>query len=843
MTKSDNLYNKILNSIVDRSRYVILLVIIITIFFSFGITNVEQDTSVSQFETDSEAAQAQEFIDSNFLRSEDSSDNIITVQVAQVSKDALSKSSIIETLELQKEIENSETISKTLSEDNPTLSFSSIIADNLIRQANLENPRYERPITYDDRIEAVEEASDEQLNSVIQDLTTGDRAEQSLQFLPRDYNIGDGNAEGQLILVNQKTSGSTSSQPQQDFGEEITLAQNEIQDITKEYNGDYAIFGSALLSEEIEQSFSDSGLIVGPLALIFVILALAIAYRDIVDIIIGTSGIIFVLIWTFGFMGWANIGFNQILISSPVLLIGLSIDYAIHVFMRQREKRQEDDKLSTEESMKIGLKGVGTALILVTATSAIGFLANLVSDVGPLRDFGLVSAFGIFSTLIIFSVLIPAIKVELDKLMESIGFNRRKKAFGTGNSFLSEFLKIGAKASQIAPYFVIILSLIVTCFAFYGATQVDSTFDQEQFLADEPNEVFQSLPEPFKPGEYTSKSDLQKITSLFQQEGNNAEILIRGDITDNKTLETINDAIQESDPSNNSILVLPNGDTSTRSITTEAQRISQQNENFSKIYQSSDIDGNGIPDTNLRQIYDIKQDIQKSSLLYESEGEYKALRVIIDLEPQSTNSQISSDITDVSENIEESSNGDLNATATGDPLVTNDIESSLFKTVIQGLLITLVGSLIFMIVSYRILRNSFSLGIITLVPVYLAVVWIVGTMYILDISFNSISGSITSLTIGLGIAYSIHISSRFQLELERQEEIKSAMESTLEGTGGALLGSVATTVGGFGTLAFALFPILQQFGIITGLSIVYAFLASILILPSLLVIWASHIRN
>jgi hypothetical protein len=52
-----------------------------------------------------------------------------------------------------------------------------------------------------------------------------------------------------------------------------------------------------------------------------------------------------------------------------------------------------------------------------------------------------------------------------------------------------------------------------------------------------------------------------------------------------------------------------------------------------------------------------------------------------------------------------------------------------------------------------------------------------------------------------------------------------------------LLGSAATTVGGFGVLVFAILPPLQQFGLITGLTIIYAFLAAVLVLPSLLVVW------
>jgi predicted RND superfamily exporter protein len=57
------------------------------------------------------------------------------------------------------------------------------------------------------------------------------------------------------------------------------------------------------------------------------------------------------------------------------------------------------------------------------------------------------------------------------------------------------------------------------------------------------------------------------------------------------------------------------------------------------------------------------------------------------------------------------------------------------------------------------------------------------------------------------------------------------------GTGGALLGSVLTTVFGIGVLVLSVFPAIGNFGLLTALSIVYAFLASILVLPAALVVW------
>jgi hypothetical protein len=67
------------------------------------------------------------------------------------------------------------------------------------------------------------------------------------------------------------------------------------------------------------------------------------------------------------------------------------------------------------------------------------------------------------------------------------------------------------------------------------------------------------------------------------------------------------------------------------------------------------------------------------------------------------------------------------------------------------------------------------------------------------------------------------------------------MRTAVTGTGGALVGSAATTVGGFGVLVFAILPPLQQFGMITGLTIVYALLGSVLVLPSLLVVWTRYV--
>ena len=93
------------------------------------------------------------------------------------------------------------------------------------------------------------------------------------------------------------------------------------------------------------------------------------------------------------------------------------------------------------------------------------------------------------------------------------------------------------------------------------------------------------------------------------------------------------------------------------------------------------------------------------------------------------------------------------------------------------------------------------------------------------------------MTIGLGITYAIHAVERFRLTADRTGDVIEAVSETIGHTGGALLIAAITTIAGFGMLVFVPMPVEQQFGLITALTILYAFLTSIFILPPVLMFW------
>ena len=692
----------------------------------------------------------------------------------------------------------------------------------------------------------IESMNDSEVEDVVAqvlaaDAGNGGSGRSPFALMPSEgFEPGDTTADATMVVVQQNADSVAGGQVTDDA---VVDAQLAMQDLAEDRDLEYLVFGGGIISDEINNSMADSLLIVGPLAVVFVLLALTVAYRDVLDILLGLFGIAAVLGWAFGFMGWTGISFNQIFIAVPVLLIGLSIDYAIHIFMRHREERHDDDTPSSVRgSMKVALGGVGIALVWVTATTVIGFLSNLTSPVPPIQEFGIVSAVGITAALLVFGVLIPALKVELDDFLEDRGWDRKKRAFGTGGGRFSDVLSVGATAARKAPVVVIVLALLVTAAGAYGGTQVDTSFDQEDFLADEPAQWQKNLPEPFTPSEYTAKSNLEYVNERFVREDSQAQILLEGDgVRADTALERVQ-ATRDAAADKNVTTKLTNGEPAIQGPLSAMQSVAATNDSFAETFAAADTDGNGVPDRNVTGVYDAffaaSPDQASAYVAQSDDGTVEALRLVVSIQGGASSDDVTEQMRDVAD---VASSDGITATATGSSILNKIVQDQLLQTVVESLLITLVAVFAFLMLTYRLTDGSATLGAVTLLPVVLSVAWILGTMYLADIPFNVLTGMITSLTVGLGVAYSIHLSERYMQELDRADSVWDAMQTAVTGTGGALLGSAATTVGGFGVLAFAILPPLQQFGIITGLTIIYAFLASVLVLPSLLVVWTKYL--
>lgn len=874
MTRMDRLAELI----TGRRRTVVVLVLLATLVIGIGAPTVELSTSMDEFRGGTEAAKSDEYVKQHFGVGAPNATRTMLIFHGDIH--VLTKRHYLRQLRFQQAMREDERINGTLVAEEPPVGLANVIATISIKQnfrleretASTQTP--ERDETFDNITLEPMPPLEEQ----IEEIEAMDRQEVQLYTAVALQTVlaepGHGGPEGGTFAMvppaefAEDDGGiihtTTMIVPQRDdlSSDRRAASQVAMRDLASEVFADRTevmAFGTGIINDELERSTRDSLFLVGPLAILFVIIVLFFAYRDWTDIALGIVGLALVQIWTFGFMGWADITFNQLFAAAPVLLVGLAIDYAIHTFMRYREARTgPGPDPGTRQAMTIGLAGLLAALVLVTISTAIGFSSNVASPVPPIRDFGLVTAMGILASLAVFGALIPAVKIDVDQWLETRGHDRRLRPFGADETTgrYTTLLDRSVQAAREVPWTVVALTALAASAGVAAGVQVDTAFDQEELLVHEVPAWAEMLPQPFAPGEYQAASTLEFIkTHQLAYDGAVAHVLVRGDVADDDALERMDRAHRRA---NRSAVVLPSttwtNPASTQSLASPSRSAAvvspltvmrdaaDDYRSFNRTFQQADTDGDGIPDQNVSGVYDALYEVRPvaaSSVIYRTDGEYRALRLSVLAKSSADNAAIRQEMQAVAVPLE--GNG-LRATPTGEPVMLAVVTSQLLDTIVRSMVITLLTVLTMLVFVYWRYRGSATLGVVTLLPVLVALTWIVGTMYLLSVPFNVMTALITSFTIGLGVDYSIHVSERYVLELGRTDSTAEALRTSVFGTGGALLGSAMTTAGGFGVLVFSILHPLQQFGLVTALTIVYSFIASVIVLPSLLVLWSRHLQ-
>ncbi|MDJ0954033.1 MAG: MMPL family transporter, partial [Acidimicrobiia bacterium] len=183
------------------------------------------------------------------------------------------------------------------------------------------------------------------------------------------------------------------------------------------------------------------------------------------------------------------------------------------------------------------------------------------------------------------------------------------------------------------------------------------------------------------------------------------------------------------------------------------------------------------------------------------------------------------------------------AIPTNQNIISSGVVTALQDSQASSLAITILAAMALLVLTFYIeVRRPF-LGVITILPVVLIVLWVFGIMAARGISFNPVTAMIANLAIGIGVPYTIHITHRYEEDRQRYDNPEEAIRSTTTHTGGALAGSAFTTAAGFGILMTSTLKPFQQLGEVTFWAILFALVASVLVLPSMLVVWDRWHRN
>jgi predicted RND superfamily exporter protein len=523
--------------------------------------------------------------------------------------------------------------------------------------------------------------------------------------------------------------------------------------------------------------------------------------------------------------------FNEILQILPILLIGLGVDYAIHMTSRYREELGAG--VAVPEAATQATKTVGIALVLATATTSVGFLTNVVNPVTALRDFGILAAVGISSAFVLMLTVVPAIRVLLDKKAERAGHLERA-AFGHQSERMLPRI-MGATSVLAEKYAVttLLAAFILGVLGFIGLTRLDTTFSFTDFVP-EGNELL---------------STFDTITDEFSGGfGEETEVIIDGDVATPAVHNALVEAWANMGDTTNVIQFGPQA-AAESPVSIIAQLVVPPDqggnpETYNPEFASAAFGAGLQPDftvsadTDVAALYDQAAAASPETMartIAKVDGAYRFLDIGVSTQAGEAGAgQLS---TDLKEDFEPVLATGVTAVPTNQNIISSGVVSALQDSQASSLAITIVAAMALLMITFYVeVRRPF-LGVITILPVVLIVLWVFGVMSARGISFNPVTAMIANLAIGIGVPYTIHITHRYEEDRQRYDNPEEAIRSTTTHTGGALAGSAFTTAAGFGILMTSTLKPFKQLGEVTFWAIVFALVASVLVLPSMLVLW------
>ena len=599
----------------------------------------------------------------------------------------------------------------------------------------------------------------------------------------------------------------------------------------------YGVVSLDLISHDIDQGTFDNLATLIILALLVVIILLSLAFRSIRGVIFPLIGLSSALIWTYGTLNVVGAQFSALEVAVAPLVLGLGIDYAIHLqraYVAIREEYPEPAEAWSRACTRLSVP-----LLLAVITTVAAFLANMISPLPPLATFGLALAIGVVCAFLSATLVVGSLHIIFDAPLRNSSMNLIR---------LPRATNVLVRIQQKHQVPVILVAIIISGLSIAGASTLETDFDLADFIdsdmpimsvRDELSTSYDSagwkmvyiLMEPLE-GENVIPDD---EILLDQMRGLHADLKSNHDVvgTDGKT----------SSPSYDGPYVVLRDAILRDSTFGEAYNM----EVFGGEVYMKDHNGEidlGAAFSNLSSNQSIADALSGETWLERVQNTVNLqgediIHLRNEVRVEAATSSQSKRVVDNLESMlgSKSESGTLRSSLsghsqiyiTGDLVILQTVLEGLSESQLESTLISLVVSCaVLLILTRRILP-----AIIVLFPVGLSSLWVVGSMAALGLKWNVLTVMVTALTLGIGIDYSIHMWRRFEVELKRQDNHWDALRAALSTTGVALILSALTTAFGFLVLLFSPMPVIQDFGLITAVTVFFSLILALILLPVL----------
>jgi len=651
---------------------------------------------------------------------------------------------------------------------------------------------------------------------------------------------------------------------------------NGVQEILDDMQSDFPDVKSGLTGDVARerdeqvyaaQSFGSSTLF----ALVFILFLLMISFRMWVAPVLAVVNLIVGLIWGMG-AAWLAVGeLNMITSMLSVVLLGLGIDFSIHLISGFTERRAAGD--SIEDSMKMTFLKSGKGILTGGFTTACAFLTLLISQSRGMKQMGAVTGIGLLSVLLATMLFLPMLLVFRERLVEKKirkGKKQRKKQD-------ISFRFLGQTASWLSKKYVftVIASVIVTGLLVWSGLNIkyDSNFMNLEPKGVESIELMDTVMEKFDFSmEYAmamadSVEESRKLSDEFKDLGSVAftddiSVYLPNTEEQKKRIPHILEVRQKME---NAPIKKELDEDDLFKLEQEILRLEM---NVIEIQDMAFLGGQDKVDQKCKQIVgdpekpDSRNRIQELAQLFTRENalggftefqqsfspyfKQNVLRMSstepIELQdlPESIKDRYSNESRDkflvtifpatspwkspemlnrFSDDLER-----VTVEVTGLPPVFRAVIKIFARDGRNAVLLTLGIVFLLLYADFKKLRHA----LMAMVPLACGVFWMVGLMHLFGMKLNFINVIGLPLIIGIGIDDGVHIMHRWR------NEGKGQIYTVFSSTGKAILLTTLTTMFAFGSLIFSIFRGWASFGGALAIGVGACFLTTLFILSGVL---------
>lgn len=544
-----------------------------------------------------------------------------------------------------------------------------------------------------------------------------------------------------------------------------------------------------------------------PLAFFVILGVLALAYRTFRGLYLSVFVIVASVVGTMGTM--AGVGVPMYLTSNiiPVILIATGVADAIHILGEYYEILARNPGMSSREAVPATMTEMWRPVMMTSVTNVAGFLAmGFTSNVPPLQMVGIFSSLGVLIALFISLFTIPAILILLKpKLSAAYTSNNEKIRSDVFGRIIERFGDSVLKSPRL-----IIFTAVAICVAGLAGSFQMKVEDASIDIFQKDNDIYIA----------------DRLINEKMNGSNSFDVMIETKESEDlfepdnlKAIERLQRYIES----------LPYVGGTTSIVDVIKQLNKSLNENRQEAY--------AVPSD--------KEMVAQLFLLYSSGGDPADLEQFIDYDHRLANISVSMKdghytkakevIEPLNDHIENNFGKEgIKAKVAGWMNVffywIDGIAFSHFTGVGLALLLVLL------ITAWNF--RSFSAGLYTVTPVFVAMLLFYAVLGWANIPINTASNIFGSIAIGVSVDFAIHIVQFLKLKVSHDGlTIDQALHRMYSSTGRALLFNMIAVCFGFGINMISDLPPFVDFGAMITTCVASSFLASMTLLPAMMKIF------